>query len=159
MRDILRLLVSARASTDTGAAAATPSTGARGGGAGRRYHSLFRGQEDEEEEDADGLTFAPVREPQPRGTELLQGGEFGRVGAKREAGRGAERHIARVLRQRAQGRRPVYKEDVASVCAPACVPHPARMLMFCAAPRAELEWRRRCVVHGQRLRRAVLDRL
>jgi hypothetical protein len=121
MRDILRLLVSARASTDTGGgAAATTGTGgaaARGGGAGRRYHRLFRGQEDEEEEDADGLTFVPVREPQPRGTELLQGGEFGRVGAKRDAGRGAERHIARVLRQRAQGRRPVYKEDVASVCA------------------------------------------
>ncbi|KAF7302962.1 WD-REPEATS-REGION domain-containing protein [Mycena kentingensis (nom. inval.)] len=64
--------------------------------------------------------FKPVTEPQPAGVQLIESGEFGRVGPKMKARRNAL-NIAATLRSREARARPrVYKEAYTSTLVPNC---------------------------------------
>ena len=61
------------------------------------------------------LWFKPHTEPQEAGTQLLMGGEFGRVGNRIGSMR-KNTNISKLIRDRASQARPsIYKEDIANV--------------------------------------------
>jgi hypothetical protein len=102
--------------------------------------------EDENEDDGFGSTRAPnyhwpeVTEPQEKGVELLQGGEFGRLGSK-VVRRNTAAHISRALRNRSLKARLMHKEEIASVRADG-LPVNDTITFRMTAPCSKLQWRR-----------------